>query len=635
MIGRLLSNRYEILKKIGDGGMALVYSAKDKLLNRLVAVKILREQYATDKEFIDRFYREAQAAASLSHPNVVNVYDVGQLEKTPYIVMEYIEGQNLSEIIKEKGMLSEEYVINIGIQICSALAHAHKHNIVHRDIKPHNILVTKDDNVKVTDFGIAAISSISITETGVVLGSVSYFSPEQARGNKVDHQSDLYSLGVVLYEMLCGKVPFRGDTPISIALKHIQEEPAPPAELNPKLGKELERIIIKLLNKKPKERYQSASELKSALEKINLTSNTQRLQFNITSEIQAFEGEEATAVSRGKRKKVKRRSLSVFLLLFSFIALSMYGLFVVVPKFVFPKDVEVPPIVGLSIDEAEIVLKNHGLRLSIETEVFDNEIPKNHVISQEPKATRMKKQGQDIFVRISKGPQFVDMPSFLGQSSREARLNLTQYGFMLGDTIPDTTSEFPINTVIGQFPEPGEEVQLGIAIDLIVSQGADVATTLILPDFRGSDLNEVLNQLTQLGLEQGSLIPEYNTIIPKDQIVEQNPPARTEVEVGWKIDLVYSQGLPGQLDSSPENDTVQRWTSDGIWRENILRIEIPEGPSQEVVIVVDDDFGSRDVYRQAHSGGSSFTYNVKGRGEQPRILVYIGGRLFIDRYFAE
>ena len=209
MVGRVLSNRYEIMEKIGDGGMALVYSAKDTLLNRLVAVKILREQYANDSEFIDRFYREAQAAASLSHPNVVTVYDVGTFDKTPFIVMEYIQGNNLSEIIKEQGRLDPRYAVKISIQICSALAHAHRHSIVHRDIKPHNILITKDDQVKVTDFGIAAVSSMSITQTGVVLGSVLYFSPEQARGNKVDHLSDLYSLGVVMYEMLCGTVPFR------------------------------------------------------------------------------------------------------------------------------------------------------------------------------------------------------------------------------------------------------------------------------------------------------------------------------------------------------------------------------------------------------------------------------------------
>lgn len=635
MIGEILSNRYEIIEKIGDGGMALVYSAKDILLNRLVAVKVLRDQYATDSEFIDRFHREAQAAASLSHPNVVNVYDVGQIGKTPFIVMEYVEGKNLSEIIKEQGVLKPEYAVSIAIQICSALTHAHRHNIVHRDIKPHNVLVTKDELVKVTDFGIAAVSSISITATGVVLGSVSYFSPEQARGNKVDHQSDLYSLGVVLYEMLCGRVPFRGDTPISIALKHIQDLPVPPAQINPAISPELEQIVLKLLRKKPSERYQTARELSIELENLDTTVRTQKIEINEIEKINKQEIEEETAGVSKAQRKVKRKSrVPRFLLMICIMALLMYGLILIVQVVLFPKDVEVPPIVGLSVDEAQIVLQNHRLRLTIEAKVFDNKVPENYIISQDPKPNRMKKENQYVSVRVSKGPEYVNMPSFLGQSSREALLNLTQFGFILGDIVPEINTEYPVNIVIDQTPEPGGEVPLGTAVDLTISQGAEVAATFILPDFRGQDLQDVRKQLSELGLLEGNVIPEYNTIIPKNQVIEQNPPARTEVEVGWKIDLVYSQGLPGQTTQS-KTEGVQRWTTDGIWRENAVRIDIPEGPNQEVVIVVDDDFGSRDVYRQTHSGGSSFTYTVQGRGDQAKILVYIGGRLFINRYFVE
>ncbi len=635
MIGEVFSNRYEIIKKIGDGGMALVYSAKDLLLNRLVAVKVLREQYATDSEFIERFHREAQAAASLSHPNVVNVYDVGQIGKTPFIVMEYVEGKNLSEIIKEQGTLKSEYAVNIGIQICSALTHAHRHNIVHRDIKPHNILVTKDGLVKVTDFGIAAVSSISITETGVVLGSVSYFSPEQARGNKVDHQSDLYSLGVVLYEMLCGCVPFRGDTPISIALKHIQELPVPPSKINPDISPELQHIVLKLLSKNPSERFQTARELSVELEKLDTTVRTQKIEINDIEQIDKQKIEEEIAGVPKTQRKVKRKSsFSKFLLVLCIIAVLMYGLIRIFSAVLFPKDVEVPSIIGLSLDEAEIVLENHRLRLTIEAEVFDNKVPENYIISQDPKPHRMKKENQYVSVRVSKGPEYVSMPSFIGQSSREAQLNLTQFGFILGNIIPEITTEHPVNTVIDQTPEPGKEIPLGSAVDLTISQGAGVVATFILPDFRGMDIQDVRKQLSELGLLEGSIIPEYNTIVPKDQVIEQNPPARTEVEVGWKIDLVYSEGLPGQTSPS-KTEGVQRWTTDGIWRENAVRIEIPEGIEQEVVIVVDDDFGSRDVYRQTHSGGSSFTYTVKGRGDKARILVYIGGRLFIDRYFVE
>ncbi|NLM39138.1 MAG: serine/threonine protein kinase, partial [Firmicutes bacterium] len=269
MIGEKLVNRYEILDKVGDGGMALVYRARDTLLNRVVAIKVLRDQFASDAEFIERFRREAQAAASLSHPNVVNIYDVGQTEQSHYIVMEYVQGQNLSAIIKEKGALSEHFVVSVAMQIAKALSHAHQHGIIHRDIKPHNILITQDGQVKVTDFGIAqAMSAANLTQTGVVLGSVHYFSPEQARGVNVQTSSDLYSLGVVMYEMLTGRQPFRGDTPIAIALKQIQENPTPLRQYVPELHRGLEQLVMRLMAKEPDQRPRSADEVVSILQSI-------------------------------------------------------------------------------------------------------------------------------------------------------------------------------------------------------------------------------------------------------------------------------------------------------------------------------------------------------------------------------
>jgi len=643
MIGQVLSNRYEILAKIGDGGMALVYSAKDILLNRLVAVKILREQYANDKEFIDRFHREAQAAASLSHPNVVNVYDVGQTGKAPFIVMEYVEGKNLSEIIQENGRLAPELVVRISLQICSALAHAHKHNIVHRDIKPHNILLTKDNQVKVTDFGIAAVSSMSITQTGVVLGSVLYFSPEQARGNKVDHLSDLYSLGVVMYEMLCGQVPFRAETPISIALKHIQDEPMPPSQLNPDIPPQLERIVMKLLAKRPADRFQSAQALSEALEQLDFTSSidkTQKLEFNdlIVNDQEQYEVEEGQkeeepelAVTR-KRKRKKKNRLPLILAILFILAGLTYGAIRIIPELLFPKDVVVPNIVGLNVEEAERILKERNLRLAVEIEVFDNEIPKGQIISQDPRPNRTKKEGQHVLVRVSKGPQYVSMPSVIGLTHREAQLSLTQTGFILGEINYRVTDDYPVNTVIEQVPEPGETVALGTPVNLVISQGEDT-TTIILPDFRGQDLQLARQQLKDLGLKEGNIIPEYSTTVPRNLVVEQNPPAGTEVQAGWTVDLVYSQGLPGSGDA--DNEGVRRWTTDGDWHRNEVRIDVPEGRNQEVVILVVDDFGAREVYRETHQGGTSFTYTVTGRGNQARIQVYIGGRLFIDRYFVD
>ncbi|HRU41954.1 MAG TPA: Stk1 family PASTA domain-containing Ser/Thr kinase, partial [Candidatus Diapherotrites archaeon] len=262
MIGRVLGDRYEVLEKIGGGGMALVYKAKCRLLNRFVAIKVLRPEFTEDEEFVKKFRREAQSAASLSHPNIVGIYDVGTENNSYYIVMEYVKGQTLKELIKSKGTLGVEYSTNIAIQICYALDQAHKNNIVHRDIKSHNILIREDNSVKVTDFGIArAVSSSTITNTGNVIGSVHYFSPEQARGGYVDEKSDIYSLGVVMYEMLTGRLPFEGDSPIAVALKHIQEEPEPPSRINSKIPKAIEAIIMKCMEKEVSKRYNSASEI--------------------------------------------------------------------------------------------------------------------------------------------------------------------------------------------------------------------------------------------------------------------------------------------------------------------------------------------------------------------------------------
>ena len=267
--GKLLGNRYEIIEKVGNGGMATVYRAEDKVLKRQVAVKVLKDEFTTDEEFIKRFEIEAQSAARLAHPNIVSIYDVGSEDNLYYIVMELIRGKTLKEIIvEERGPLPWKWSVNIAIQIASALEMAHKNNIIHRDIKPHNIIITEDGIAKVTDFGIAkAVSNSTITAFGTTLGSVHYFSPEHARGGYTDAKSDLYSLGVVMYEMVTGRVPFDADTPVSVALKHMQEEPEEPIELNPNLPSSVNKIIMKALKKDTTLRYQTASDMLVDLKK--------------------------------------------------------------------------------------------------------------------------------------------------------------------------------------------------------------------------------------------------------------------------------------------------------------------------------------------------------------------------------
>lgn len=262
MNGKRIGGRYDIEQQIGEGGMAIVYRARDTLLNRTVALKVLRSQFGNDDDFVARFHREAQAAASLSHPNVVNIYDIGQDDEMYYIVMEYIEGMTLKQYINEHAPLDMNKAVDIGMQICDALDHAHQNELIHRDIKPHNILINKYGRIKVTDFGIArAVSSVTITHTGSVLGSVHYFSPEQAKGIAAGAKSDLYSLGVVLYEMLTGELPFSGDSPISVALKHLQESYVAPRKLRPEIPQSLENVIIRAMAKEPMYRYESAREM--------------------------------------------------------------------------------------------------------------------------------------------------------------------------------------------------------------------------------------------------------------------------------------------------------------------------------------------------------------------------------------
>ncbi len=644
MIGEILLDRYEILAKIGDGGMALVYRAKDTLLNRHVAVKVLREQFATDSQFIERFRQEAQAAASLSHPNVVNIYDVGHTGTTHFIVMEYVEGKNLSEIIKDTGILDEECAISIGTQISSALNHAHQHRIIHRDIKPHNILITHDHRVKVTDFGIAAISSVNITQTGMVLGSVHYFSPEQARGTRVDNQSDLYSLGIVLYEMLTGKVPFRGDTPISIALKQIQDQPIPPRQINPDVSVGLERIVLTLLAKQPTERYQSAEHVVNAMQKLP-TDNTMQLSHEQTQQIPVFSGEKdevknsVTPKSRTGKKKQQQQKHRIYTILIIFTLLFglVWAIQRIVPSILFPQEVTVPNIVGLDRQEAEGALRSRGLNLGIDIEVFDNKVPAGHIISQEPAPNRAVKQNRTILVRLSKGPEFVEMPTVEGLSLREARLNLTQAGFILGDETELFDPDIMINTVVSQQPIPGERVKRGTPVDLVVSKGHETQILIPLPDFRGQNLESVRDRLVSLGLSLGNAWPEFSTTVPQNQIIEQNPPPGSDVELGWAIDFVYSQGLPRGTEPPIQQDEhdVQRWTTESVWRSAEVRINIPEGPVQEVVILVVDDFGAREIYRQTHSGGTSINRTVQGRGDGARIQVYIGGRMFLDKQFQD
>ena len=430
--GKLLGNRYEIIEKIGNGGMATVYKATDKVLKRNVAVKILRDEFTTDDEFIKRFEVEAQSAARLTHPNIVSIYDVGVDGNLYYIVMELIQGKTLKEIIiKEKGPLPWKWSINVSIQIASALEMAHRNNIIHRDIKPHNIIITEDGVAKVTDFGIAkAVSNSTITAFGTTIGSVHYFSPEHARGGFTDAKSDLYSLGVVMYEMVTGRVPFDADTPVSVALKHMQEEPVEPIELNPNLPIAVNKIIMRALQKDTTLRYQTASEMLVDLKKSLKDPEgdfVEELEYDPTAKTQvidtnAYRDNKQTKNSSGKKDgKFKtfvktHKGLSIFIGLLLLFVLSLGGTMLVL-NLTNPPEVAMPNVVGLSKEEAQKEIENVKLKFEIEKEEYNKDVPEGFIISQDP--TYMEKfnkvkQGSTVKVVVSKGEEKTTVPKVVG-----------------------------------------------------------------------------------------------------------------------------------------------------------------------------------------------------------------------------
>ena len=488
--GKILGNRYEIIEKVGNGGMATVYKATDLVLKRYVAVKVLRDEFTTDEEFIKRFETEAQSAAKLVHPNIVSIFDVGIDNGIYYIVMELIQGKTLKEIIlEERGPLPWKWSVNVAIQIASALEMAHKNNIIHRDIKPHNIIITEDGIAKVTDFGIAkAVSNSTITAFGKTIGSVHYFSPEHARGGYTDAKSDLYSLGVVMYEMVTGRVPFDADTPVSVALKHMQEEPVPPIEVNTHLPEAVNKIILKALKKDPMLRYQTSTELlqdlRTALknpsgdfvEEVDYdpTAKTQRISTNQYDRTNKNRGKkESKFITFVKEHKVLSSFIGLILLFFLAFGGTMLTL-----KVTNPKEVDVPDVVNLTKEEAEQKIKDAKLVFEVESEEYNTEIEENHIISQDPKHMdnfNKVKEGSTIKVVISKGTEKTKVPNVKGKQREEA-VQLIEDAKLKVEVVEETSKTVKEGYVISQETNPDIEVNAGDTVKIHVSTGTEKTT---------------------------------------------------------------------------------------------------------------------------------------------------------------
>lgn len=565
MIGTVLGGRYEIIEKIGGGGMALVYKAKCKLLNRYVAIKILRDEFINDEEFIKKFRRESQAAASLSHPNIVNIYDVGVDEgeehKIHYIVMEYIKGKTLKEVIMETGKLSFDETIDYSIQIAEALEHAHKNHIVHRDIKPHNIMITEDGRAKVTDFGIArAATSSTVTNTSNVIGSVHYFSPEQARGGYTDEKSDIYSLGIVMYEMITGRVPYQGDSPISVALKHIQEEIIPPREMDGTVPIGLQNIIMKCVKKAQADRYSTANELLRDLRRIKFSTEKGVLgDTNIiespTQIIPIVEDEDVDTMKKQKKKKKKKQGgglkvvLLAILLAFIVVSAMAFGFFKLKDFFITP-EVPVPDLLGMQEELAQKEVEDLGLKFNVGKRVHDSEFKEGEIVDQKTEAGQKVKKGYTIEVTVSKGSNLVKVPNFKNKNIseidgilRDANLK-EEVDYQYNDTVE-------ANLIISQSPEPYSEVEEGTKINLVVSQGPE-KKPVVMPKLLGIKEKEAENALIASQLVRGNKKKEPSDEYPEGTVMWQSIEPGTQLEPNTEVDIYISSG-PEEKPEEPDN----------------------------------------------------------------------------------
>ncbi|MBR3133411.1 MAG: Stk1 family PASTA domain-containing Ser/Thr kinase [Clostridia bacterium] len=575
LIGKMLANRYEILEKIGNGGMATVYRAKCHVLNRYVAIKILKDEFITDNEFIKRFKTEAQSAASLTHPNIVSIYDVGNEGDIYYIVMELIQGKTLKEIIVEDGKLSWKWSVNIAIQIASALEMAHKNNIIHRDIKPHNIIITEDGMAKVTDFGIAkAVSNSTITAFGTTIGSVHYFSPEHAKGGFTDAKSDIYSLGVVMYEMLTGRVPFDADTPVSVALMQVQEEPIEPKKLNPQIPVSVNKIILKAMQKDPDDRYQNATDmlidLSTSLKRPNDDFvhinkeydgvDTQKLStlYDLDSKTRDDEeDDDDDYVPKRSPKKKKRRGLigffknhviiSVFLLGILVFGTALGGtvLFMNATKDV---EIQIPNLVTnekgekLTEDEAKKIYKDSGFKKDLKVEyVVDEKVEVGKVIKQEPKYQKNYKVKEDeqftIYVSKEKDVVKAKMIDVVGKEKTEAEKLLREAGFKKFKFEEENSETLKEGLVTKQSVEKDQEIDVESEITITVSKGT---SKIKVPSVIGSTEEEAKVVLETAGFEVEIEYGE-NSSETDGKVIKQSVSASDMAEEGETIVITVNK----------------------------------------------------------------------------------------------
>lgn len=640
MQGQILGNRYELLEKVGGGGMALVYKAKCRLLNRFVAVKILRPEYTNDEEFVKRFLIEAQSVARLSHPNIVPIYDVGHEDNMHYLVMEYVQGITLKEYIVERGSLPWSDAVNISIQICSAIEHAHKNHIVHRDIKPHNIIITGDGIAKVTDFGIArAVSTSTITMVGNTIGSVHYFSPEQARGGYIGEKSDIYSMGICLYEMVTGKIPFDGETPVAVALKHIQEQPMAPIEINPKVPRALNDVIMKSIRKEQDRRYQTATAMLQDLYRVSKEPNGVFVRDVIPDDQQTKRVESVMTDTKGetksnaplkseenseRAKKTSKKTIwlaiaTSVVLIITFIVLTI----MLLPPGQNKNAVEIKDYIGKNYQTVKADLEAHDIEVKITQKDDENE--KDIIIDQSIQPGKTLKPNGFIELTVSKGPKMVEIPDLVKAEYRSAESKLKEL-----DLIPKIEEEFhtgiPEGYVTRTDPPYKSMVKSGSSVTIYKSKGPEIKDTKV-PDLKGKTKTEAQAALAEANLNIGTITPA-DTSIALGKVIAQSPAAGTTVKEKTGVNITFELQPTPTPTPTPSKGTVQEkivLREPSKYQDKIkVRVEYQLPDSNKTQLLMDETEDKEDF---------PITINIpvldKGK---TKVTVFLDNKLFESYY---